>query len=54
MRMLDVAPTIALAGGVPFPSAEGVAVPGILSAADNNSGSLVDFLMGAGNRDQRR
>lgn len=54
MRMLDVAPTIALADGVPLPSADGVAVPGILSASDDNSGSLVDFLMGAGNRDQRR
>lgn len=46
MRMLDVAPTLALADGVPFESADGVAIPGILTAPPGPSGSLVDFLMG--------
>lgn len=54
MRMLDVAPTLAIADGVDFAGAEGVAVPGILRTTGPSSGSLTDFLMGNGSRENKR
>lgn len=54
MRMLDVAPTLALADGVPFPGTDGIATPGILVETNNHSGSLTDFLMGAGSTQKNR